>query len=368
MNYSITDNTITVVVDGKTHTVRRGAPNFDLLRACLNDKDFDRASGFLTVKTAVEAWANGLFTISGNNGFRSGEALPESLSKRIMAMVTAGDNPQSLLNFWDRLQNNPSWRSVQQLWGFLANRGIPIDQDGYLLTYKAVNNNWTDCHSGTIKNVVGSVHEMARNKISDDPTEACHYGYHVGALDYAATFGPTDRKIIICKVDPADVVCIPNDCSMQKMRTCKYEVLGVHNGVHMSSTVINTREDPTLAKKPVVAPMMRPVAPAAVVSPAGVKTRKKRSDAGVPRGPKVAKPAAPVEVVEVAKAAEVVIPEVTVTGTEFHEFDNLDSLQLLDQPLAELRTYAATVLKIMGASKIPGGKAALVSKIVEVRE
>ena len=331
LKFTRTNESVTVIdlTTKKTHTVPKGNVNFANLTAALDVGDEDTARKYLTVGSTVETWTNGLFRLVNGKvkhavapeEWSKLEDLPDSLSERIFAMITKGDDPASLLNFWTRLSKNPSWRSVNQLWGFLANKNIPLDQDGYILAYKAVNRDWTDCHSGKIVNSVGSVHEMPRNKISDDANEACHFGFHVGALGYAQSFGPSDRRMIICKVDPADVVCIPYDCGMQKMRTCKYEVIGVH-GAKMSDTTHDTRKDPATKKA------------AAVTKP---------------------KKATPP-----AKAAKLV-------ATDKHKFDDFNSMQLMEQLLPDLRTYAANNLHIVGASKIPGGKVALVAKIEEVR-
>jgi hypothetical protein len=50
---------------------------------------------------------------------------------------------------------------------------------------------------------------------------------HAGSLSYATGFGPTH---VIVKIDPADVVSIPTDCSCQKLRTCAYEVVALCQG------------------------------------------------------------------------------------------------------------------------------------------
>ena len=337
MKFTLTNESVSVIDNGQTHTVAKSAVNFAALRAALLAEDFAKARGYLTLKSSVEAWAKGSFKLV-NGRIRSGdEDLPESLSGRIFDMIRKGDDPQSLLNFWDKLGTNPSWRSVQQVWGFLANKGIPLDQDGNILAYKAVNSNWKDCHSNSIDNSVGTVHEMPRNKISDDPNQACHYGFHVGALEYAQGFGPSDRKMIICKVNPADVVCVPYDASQQKMRVCKYEVIGVQ-GARMDSTTVDTRKDPAVkAVKKEVAKTKKVEAKVQKATAKAVKAGKE--------------PAAP-------KAAP-------AKGT--HPFDDFNSFQLLEQILPDLRTYAAIHLKIIGASKIPGGKVALIARIEEVR-
>jgi hypothetical protein len=51
-------------------------------------------------------------------------------------------------------------------------------------------------------------------------------------LDYVASYGSVNSgdRIVIVKVNPADVVSVPKDCSYQKVRTCRYEVVGEYEG------------------------------------------------------------------------------------------------------------------------------------------
>jgi hypothetical protein len=37
-------------------------------------------------------------------------------------------------------------------------------------------------------------------------------------------------KIVIVKINPADVVSVPSDCNYEKLRTCRYEVVGEYQG------------------------------------------------------------------------------------------------------------------------------------------
>ncbi|MDQ2739570.1 MAG: hypothetical protein M3Y35_13360, partial [Actinomycetota bacterium] len=48
------------------------------------------------------------------------------------------------------------------------------------------------------------------------------HGLHVGTFEYAKNFG---HKLLICSVNPRDVVSVPRDCGFQKLRTCRYTVL-----------------------------------------------------------------------------------------------------------------------------------------------
>ena len=225
MNYAITKQTVTVVHDGKSYTVPDTSPNFRLLRAALLAEDFVLALSFLDVKRSIENWASsdGAFKVKDNNITFKGEVVHDVIAAKIIEMLKDGENATPLLKFYEKLSKNPSHRSVTQLWKFLEHCNIPLTPDGCFLAYKGVTTEYLDCHSRTVDNHVGCKPEMDRNKISDDPNEACHVGLHVGALEYAKSFGP---QVVICKVDPENVVCIPYDASHMKMRVCKYEVVG----------------------------------------------------------------------------------------------------------------------------------------------
>lgn len=314
--YTITHDSITIIIDGKTHTTQKGTPNFLALRKAILEEDWDALDAHLTVSSSLEKWAKGKFSIDGDRLAYQGEALPDELHQRIVEMATSGEDPTAVLKFWERLQKNPSFRSVKQLWGFLEHKGIPLTPDGCFLAYKGVKEDYTDRHSGAFINKPGAEHKMARNQISDDPAVACHQGFHVGSLEYAGGFG---ARTVVCQIDPEHVVCVPNDSGMGKMRVCQYLVIGNH-GAKLPSTVFK-EEKPKLPR-------------AKVVNKGGKKAKK----------------------AERKRAAG---------WTKFH---NMDTAKLMTQGIMELRQYAGKGLLILGSSKIPGGKTALVARIIKIRK
>jgi hypothetical protein len=347
--YTITSEAITIVWMGTPYTVKKGAANYKALKEAIEDEDWDKVPNYLTAASGIEAWSDDAFKVGDSTVTYEGENLPDALSKRIIDMAAKGEDPQPLFRFWEKLSENPSYRSVEQLWSFLDHRGIPITEDGNFLAYKAVRNNYFDVHSGTVDNSVGSVHRMRRNRISDDPNTPCHVGFHVGALRYARTFGASDRRIIICEVDPKDVVCVPYDSSQEKMRVCRYKVIGNH-GSRLPSTTI-TKEEIGVPTKP---------------KPTHAKTGPTRQYTGtgglVPEKPKTTK---------VMKATAKKGDRRGVKGTPdpkmWAGFDKLDAGGLAKQSVDALRKYATYKLDIVGASKIRGGKPALILRILEVR-
>lgn len=234
--YNITADHIVVVIDSVPYTTRRGtdASRYVALREAVLREDWDDVVTLACPGKGIDKWSNGQFKFANNCISYNGEVMPDGIQGRMLAMASAGDSPEPLMRFWERLQLNPSARSVEQLFSFLDHVGIPIDVDGMILAYKGVRLDYMDVHSGTFRNVVGAKFSMPRNRISDDPRTPCAEGFHVGAKEYATSFG---QRVMIVSVDPANVVCIPYDSSCQKMRLCAYSVIA-EAGADLPSTAV----------------------------------------------------------------------------------------------------------------------------------
>jgi hypothetical protein len=346
LKFNLSNESATVVYEGQSYTVREGSPHFKGLVKALIEKNWEDVPKHLTVAKSLKEWAKGKFMVDGTTVTFDGVPLPQKLNAKIISMATRGISPQPFLNFWERLQKNPSWRSVQQLFDFIAHENIPITKDGKFLAYKGVNGDYTDKHTSTVDNHPGKINKLPRNQISDDPNEACHFGYHVGALNYARTFA---RIVVICEIDPEHVVCVPHDASQQKMRVCQYEVIGNWNGQPLPSTVYVDDNEEELQSDPNDFDNNDDEGPDAE------EFEEDEGDESEPKAPKQKKSKAP----QTKKRPKSESMEVLA---------NMDMKELLEQSIDILRKYAAGTLKIVGASKIPGGKSQLVSKIIEVRK
>lgn len=356
--FVLTNNVVTVVLDGKSHNVRKGAPNYVTLRAAVLDEDWDAVKKNLTVEKSVKEWAKGKFTLEGNNFYYEGQKLPDDLNSRILKMATGNEDPTPLFNFWVRLQRNPSMRSVKQLFPFLNHQGIPFTPAGRFLAYKGVRLDYKDQHSGTVSNKPGTVNKMPRNQISDDPQQACHEGFHVGDLSYARSFA---AQVVVCEVDPEHVVCVPYDESQRKMRVCEYRVLGNHNGSLLPSTTFE--EDKTIAAKEEEAAKVSDTEETPDNNEGTGWATSEKDDDKVRAAPK--KPKTGKEKKKDHKAKRKAGKKVVQL---FERLDKLGMEELLNESIDTLRAYAGQGLKIVGASKIPGGKVALIGKILQFRK
>ena len=176
------------------------------------------------------------FNINGDEVSYQGESLPKALQTKVISIVRDGLPIEHFEKFWTKLRENPSAQSVAELTDFLSYKELPITEDGDLIAYKGVmldyfsstGNKDTRVISGTVNeagqiyNGVGEVIEVARNCVDDDRTNECSFGLHCGSLDYARGFA---SRLILGKVNPKDVVSVPKDCSFQKCRVSKYEVV-----------------------------------------------------------------------------------------------------------------------------------------------
>ena len=180
MNYTLTRDTITVVVQGKSYVVRKGVTNFAKLRDAIMREAWEEVPGYLTISRSIEAWARDKFSVEGEVISYNGKPLPPELNQRIFAMVAEGKSPEPFFKFWERLEQNPSYRSVHSLWPFLQHLGIPLTEDGCFIAYKGVNRDYTDRYSGKITYQPGTMVRYPRNEVSDDPRTPCHEGLHVG--------------------------------------------------------------------------------------------------------------------------------------------------------------------------------------------
>jgi hypothetical protein len=162
--------------------------------------------------------------IQGDKLFWKGTEMHGAIVKRMVQMLQEGFPVEPLVNFMDNMMQNPSYRSVNELYGFLEKNNLPITPDGHFLAYKKVRDDYKDVYSGKFDNSVGQIVEMERNQVNDDARQTCSAGLHFCSEGYLGHFG--GARVRILKINPRDVVSIPTDYNNSKGRACRYEVVG----------------------------------------------------------------------------------------------------------------------------------------------
>lgn len=230
--FMFVDGNLTVILNNKSYQVLPDHINYKMILEALPTASEDELLDIVDVEKAVAAFSDGLVEVKDGKVLYEGEEVHGSISKRILEFMSKGLPFQPLVTFLNNLMENPSMQSQKELYDFLEHENLPITEDGHFLAYKAVRSDFKDKYRGTFDNSVGQVVKMQRAKVDDDRARGCSDGLHAGALNYVAGYGSVESgdRIVIVKINPKDVVSVPSDCNCEKLRTCRYEVVGEYKG------------------------------------------------------------------------------------------------------------------------------------------
>lgn len=231
---------VTVLVDGELLLATSEHPNWQSILTALEVKDPNIVDLF-DLGRAVERKFQQLserISVRGGHVYFDGDQVDNVLTDQILRFVEEDIDFGHLVQFYERLRQNPDQKSVEQLYKWLATHDFTITPDGKIVGYKGVQSDGNgryqsvkmgtaivngEEHQGAIPNNPGDVVEMPRSAVQADPELGCSYGLHVGTWDYAV--GWARGAVLKVVVDPRDVVSVPNDSAYAKLRTCRYTVV-----------------------------------------------------------------------------------------------------------------------------------------------
>jgi DNA-binding XRE family transcriptional regulator len=243
--YVIKSTYVTFVHGGQSYSLNDTNPLYARVVDLLINKKWKQLPSVLNLAVTASNQTHGKVKIERDIITYNGTPVHDSLAQRIIGMLEAGKSVANMLIFMDRLHQNPNEESIQGLYDALAKSKTPITDDGCFPMYKVVKKrrldtanslgkmyDLVDCHTGTITNNPGQMVFMLRADVDHNRNNHCSHGLHVCTLGYLGSFG--GEVVIEVKVDPRDVVSVPNDYNHTKMRVSKYEVLrelGAYNDV-----------------------------------------------------------------------------------------------------------------------------------------
>lgn len=254
----------TVVVNGKTFQFDASHKNYTKLVQAVKDDNQLGFESIYSVGHTIHNWSHGEFQFRNGLLWFKNEQVDDAMTERMVELIEENFDYAPMLNFMRNLYSNTSMRSVQQLYKFLSRKYLPITEDGCFIGHKGVakhfGNDIVDLMGRVVtdgdlidkytmksyRNNPGDVNVMERRLVMDNPDVHCDEGLHVGSLEYARGWG---NIVVMVKVNPADAVSVPKDCSFQKLRCCRYEVLAVEEGefhnrpVHVEDDIEDEDED-----------------------------------------------------------------------------------------------------------------------------
>lgn len=241
--YLMQGDNLVLLVDNDSYTIGKETHiNYNRILDAIKSGNWSLVKDLVNITTSMTNYAKGKLLIEDGNISWNGRPFHNALSKRMLQMYEQGFDVEPLTNFMENIMENPSYRAVEELYGFMEKNDLPLTPDGSLLAYKRVRRleedngsglkagDLVDCHSGQNRNNIDDVVTMPRNAVDDNASNTCSTGLHFCSLSYlsGSGFGGNKSPIMIVKINPKDVVSIPTDYNNQKGRCCAYTVVAYH--------------------------------------------------------------------------------------------------------------------------------------------
>lgn len=154
--------------------------------------------------------------------------IPPAICRVIAKLYENNDTDLTpMINFLVKLMNNPQKHIIEDLFSWIQNGHMTLTEDGDFLAYKRVRADYRDIYTGSVDNSVGAKPQMPRSSVVRDRDQTCAAGLHWCSWDYLGMYGNAENsRIMIVKVNPADVDRIPRDYNHNKGVSWRYEVIG----------------------------------------------------------------------------------------------------------------------------------------------
>lgn len=233
--------------DGELAPVSQTHPNFDAIHDLLLSGEADDESVKHLVNTLYAvgqklAKVSERVTVAPYGVFFDGDPLRGELADTIVKLNSEGNEEAliPLINFLEKVKTNPSITSVDDLYRWVQQGDFLLAPNGDLIGYKAVDigpdgvarsvQSGTatvngEVHKGQIPYPDGAVVEMPRSEVDPSSSSYCSTGLHVGTYDYTKWFRGGANTVLV-QFNPRDAVSVPSDHNNQKLRVCRYVILG----------------------------------------------------------------------------------------------------------------------------------------------
>ena len=151
----------------------------------------------------------------------------EALTMQAQAMTEGVGSGTGMQNFLRRAGMIQRGHSVEDLLKFIQKGELPLADDGSVLVYKLLRRTknegvFVDCHSGNVKQRVGSKVHMAEALVDARRSQDCSNGLHVARRDYLQTF--SGDVCVLAKLAPEDVIAVPQ-YDARKLRAKAYHII-----------------------------------------------------------------------------------------------------------------------------------------------
>lgn len=254
--YMKSNEKISVTLNGRwvslSLNTAQGQQLYDAVRQM--PQDFDRICQLADVPSFLALHTFGRVVVDDRDQIRlDGEVVDYGLATVILRMIAEGSDVRHLTSFIERVHANSDPAVAPHLYSFLEKGNMPITPDGCFHAFKRVDTDFRSFRSGSedvtiyeawskvtdsassrssrvvrgrIPHAIGTTLVMNREDCDPNRNQTCSVGLHACSFDYLSSYCGGSGRIMIVKIDPADVTAVPCDYNDTKLRTCRLEVVG----------------------------------------------------------------------------------------------------------------------------------------------
>jgi hypothetical protein len=220
-------DTITVYLKGVPYPIDASHPNFKAVvdKLAAHSTDVEEMLKLVSVRSFIQGLKIGNVRVGTDAVYYKDQVVHSHLTNRMLDIVSQGLDVGPWARFLDNLNDNPSKVAVDELYLWLEKSGMPLTEDGHFLAYKKVKDDYTSFYdNGKTKNDLHTYVEMPRNQVDDRRDNTCSQGLHFCSWDYLPHYMGGQGRVVVVKINPADVVSIPSDYNNAKGRAWRYYV------------------------------------------------------------------------------------------------------------------------------------------------
>lgn len=236
--------TLTVLCpDGQAFMFPSEHPNFKAAQALVFDDEVKDSESYRKLFN-VEEHVRSLFgvvtdrvRVAEGQVYFDDKTVHNTVTDRILQFMEEGrDDFAPLAKFLENVSDNPNPKSREVLFDWLEANSLAIDEDGYVVAFKGVGNDYTPSQRGPgivngvdlgdnalIEYKPGNIVSIERSKC-DESNARCSTGLHVANRRFADTFNRTPKTVEV-RINPRDVVSVALD-GREKIRCCRLRVVG----------------------------------------------------------------------------------------------------------------------------------------------
>jgi len=230
--FAVSPRSISVLLDNRWRSIDASHANYKALYEALKApvKDLDLIRRLIDIPSFIAKASFGRVQVGGDSVRFDGKDISGVYVQRLLDLLRDGFDIEPLARYLEKREQNPVFTAREELDLFFANAETAIASDGDVFVFKKVQDDYTSYHQGRdgkiFTHTIGSVVEIDENQVDLDRSNTCSSGLHFCSYHYLKHYHGGVGRVVILKLNPADVRAIPNDYNNAKGRAVRYTVVG----------------------------------------------------------------------------------------------------------------------------------------------